>query len=129
LKTLGGLKKEIDLIRELVELPLLFPDVFRHLGINPPRGIILYGPPGSGKSHTARAIANEINAKFLYINGPDIVSSVYGETESNLRKIFEEASHHLPSIIFIDEVDAIAPIRGGRAVPIQTPGWLASCWS
>ncbi len=108
----GGLQKEIGLIRELVELPLLFPDVFRHLGINPPRGIILYGPPGSGKSHTARAIANEINAKFLYINGPDIVSSVYGETEANLRKIFEEASHHLPSIIFIDEVDAIAPIRG-----------------
>jgi len=108
----GGLKKEIGLIRELVELPLLFPDVFRHLAINPPRGIILYGPPGAGKSHTARAIANEINAKFMYINGPDVVSSVYGETEANLRKVFEEASHHLPSIIFIDEVDAIAPKRG-----------------
>ena len=108
----GGLQKEIGLIRELVELPLLFPDVFRHLAINPPRGIILYGPPGSGKSHTARAIANEINAKFLYINGPDVVSSVYGETEANLRKVFEEASHHLPSIIFIDELDAIAPMRG-----------------
>lgn len=108
----GGLKKEIVLIRELIELPLLFPDVFRQLGINPPRGIVLYGPPGSGKSHLARAIANEINAKFLYINGPDVVSSVYGETEANLRKIFEEASHHLPSIIFIDELDAITPKRG-----------------
>lgn len=108
----GGLKKEIGLIRELIELPLLFPDVFRQLGINPPRGIVLYGPPGAGKSHLARAIANEINAKFLYINGPDVVSTVYGETESNLRKIFEEASHHLPSIIFIDELDAISPKRG-----------------
>jgi len=108
----GGLKKEIALIRELIELPLLFPDIFRQLGINPPRGIVLYGPPGSGKSHLARAIANEINAKFLYINGPDVVSAVYGETEANLRKIFEEASHHLPSIIFIDELDAIVPKRG-----------------
>jgi transitional endoplasmic reticulum ATPase len=108
----GGLKKEIALIRELIELPLLFPDIFRQLGINPPRGIVLYGPPGSWKSHLARAIANEINAKFLYINGPDVVSAVYGETEANLRKIFEEASHHLPSIVFIDELDAIAPKRG-----------------
>lgn len=108
----GGLSKEIRMVRELVELPLLFPDAFRQLGINPPRGIIFYGPPGAGKTHLARAIANEIKAQFLYINGPEIISSVYGETEANLRKTFEEASHHLPSMIFVDELDVIVPKRG-----------------
>jgi transitional endoplasmic reticulum ATPase len=107
----GGRQKEIKLIREMVQLPLQFPQVYRQLGISPPRGIIFYGPPGSGKTHLARAIANEVNAQFYYINGPDVVGTMYGETESNLRKIFAEAAHHAPSIILIDELDAIAPHR------------------
>ncbi len=108
----GGLSKEIRMVRELIELPLRFPDAFRQLGINPPRGIIFHGPPGSGKTHLAKAIANEIKAKFIYINGPEIISSVYGETEANLRKTFEEAAKHLPSMVFVDELDVIAPKRG-----------------
>ena len=116
----GGMSTQIRQVRELVEIPLRFPDIFRKLGISPPRGIIFYGPPGSGKTHLARAIANELAAQFLYINGPDIVSSTYGETEANLRKIFHEASHHLPSIIFIDELDIIAPKRGESGTQADT---------
>lgn len=108
----GGLSKQIKLIRELVQLPLTQPHVYRHLGINPPRGIILYGPPGSGKSHLARAVANEVDARFYYINGPDVIGTYTGETEANLRRMFNEAGHHAPSIIFIDELDAMAPKRG-----------------
>ena len=108
----GGLNKQIKLIRELVQLPLTHPEVYRHLGINPPRGIILYGPPGSGKSHLARAVANEVDARFYYINGPDVIGTYTGETEANLRRMFNEAGHHSPSIIFIDELDAMAPKRG-----------------
>jgi transitional endoplasmic reticulum ATPase len=108
----GGLSKQIKLIRELVQLPLSHPHVYRHLGINPPRGVILYGPPGSGKSHLARAVANEVDARFYYINGPDVIGTYTGETEANLRRMFSEASHHSPSIIFIDELDAMAPKRG-----------------
>jgi transitional endoplasmic reticulum ATPase len=110
--TFGGLSKQIKLIRELVQLPLKYPEVYRHLGINPPRGIILYGPPGSGKTHLARAVANEVDARFYYINGPDVIGTYTGETEANLRRMFSEASHHSPSIIFIDELDAMAPKRG-----------------
>jgi transitional endoplasmic reticulum ATPase len=108
----GGLGREIKLVRELVQLPLKFPHVYRQLGINPPRGIILYGPPGSGKTHLARAVANEVEARFYYINGPEIIGTYAGETEGNLRRIFGEASHHAPSIVFIDELDALAPKRG-----------------
>jgi len=108
---IGGMQKEIKLVRELVQLPLQFPQVYRQLGILPPRGIIFYGPPGSGKTYLARSIANEVRAGFYYINGPDVVGTMYGETEANLRKIFAEAAHHAPSIVLIDELDAIAPHR------------------
>ncbi len=109
---IGGLERQIRLVRELVQLPLQMPHVYRQLGISPPRGIIFYGPPGTGKTHLARAVANEVNARFYYINGPDIIGTYSGETEANLRRMFAEASHHSPSIIFIDELDAIAPKRG-----------------
>ncbi len=108
----GGLERQIDLVRELVQLPLQYPHVYRQLGISAPRGILFYGPPGSGKTHLARAVANEVDARFFYINGPEIVGTLYGETEGNLRKIFAEATHHAPSVILIDEVDALAPKRG-----------------
>jgi transitional endoplasmic reticulum ATPase len=116
----GGLSKQIKLIRELVQLPLAYPHVYRHLGINPPRGIILYGPPGSGKTHLARAVANEVDARFYYINGPDVIGTYTGETEANLRRMFSEASHHSPSIIFIDELDAMAPKRGETGAHADT---------
>ena len=109
---IGGLGRQIKLLRELVQLPLKFPHMYRHLGINPPRGILLYGPPGAGKTHLARAVANEVEARYYYINGPDIIGTYTGETEANLRRIFNEAGHHAPSIIFIDEFDAVAPKRG-----------------
>lgn len=108
---IGGMGKEIRLLRELVQLPLQFPQVYRQLGILPPRGVIFYGPPGSGKSYLARAVANEVHAGFYYINGPDVVGTLHGETEANLRKMFAEAAHHAPSIVLIDELDAIAPHR------------------
>jgi transitional endoplasmic reticulum ATPase len=119
---IGGLGTQIQLIRELVQLPLRFPHVYRELGINAPRGLILYGPPGSGKTHIARAVANEIDARVYYISGPDIIGTYAGETEGNLRRIFAEAGHHSPSIIFIDELDALAPKRGetGAHADIRT---------
>ena len=107
----GGVGPEIKLIRELIQLPLQSPHVYRHLGIHPPKGIVLYGPPGCGKTHLTKAIANEIDASFFYINGPALVGTLHGETEANLRRVFNEAAHHVPSIIFIDELDAIAPNR------------------
>nr|XP_043609546.1 cell division cycle protein 48 homolog [Erigeron canadensis] len=107
----GGVRKQMAQIRELVELPLRHPQLFKAIGVMPPKGILLYGPPGSGKTLIARAVANETGAFFFCINGPEIMSKLAGESESNLRKAFEEAEKNAPSIIFIDEIDSIAPKR------------------
>lgn len=95
----------------MIELPLRHPALFKNLGVKPPRGVLLYGPPGSGKTLIARAVANETGAFFFLINGPEIMSKMAGEAESNLRKAFEEAEKNSPAIIFIDEIDSIAPKR------------------
>ncbi len=108
---IGGLKEEIAKIREMVELPLKYPEVFNRLGISAPKGVLLYGPPGCGKTLLAKAVAHETNANFYAINGPEIMSKYYGESERQLREIFEDAEKNAPSIIFIDEIDAIAPKR------------------
>merc|ERR1712000_682716 len=108
---IGGVKKQLAQIRELVELPLRHPQLFKNIGIKPPRGILMYGPPGTGKTLIARAVANETGAFFFLINGPEIMSKLAGESESNLRKAFEEAEKNSPAIIFIDEIDSIAPKR------------------
>ncbi|MEX2702354.1 MAG: CDC48 family AAA ATPase [Candidatus Baldrarchaeota archaeon] len=108
---IGGLHEAIQRIREMVELPLKHPELFKRLGIDPPKGVLLHGPPGCGKTLVARAVANESDAYFIHINGPEIMSKFYGESEKRLREIFEEAKKNAPSIIFIDEIDAIAPKR------------------
>lgn len=108
---IGGCRKQLASIREMIELPLRHPQLFKTLGIKPPRGVLLYGPPGSGKTLLARAIANETGAYFFLINGPEIMSKMAGEAEGNLRKAFEEAEKNAPAIIFIDEIDSIAPKR------------------
>lgn len=108
---IGGLKREIQKVREMIELPLKHPELFDRLGIEPPKGVLLYGPPGTGKTLIAKAVASESNAHFISINGPEIMSKFYGQSEENLRKIFDDAEKNAPSIIFIDEVDAIAPKR------------------
>ncbi|MFX1417142.1 MAG: CDC48 family AAA ATPase, partial [Promethearchaeota archaeon] len=108
---IGGLADAIQRIREMVELPMKHPEIFKRLGIDPPRGLILHGPPGTGKTLLAKAVASESEANFVHINGPEIMSKFYGESEQKLRKIFEEAEENAPSIIFIDELDAIAPKR------------------
>ena len=108
---IGGCRRQLGLIREMVELPLRHPQLFSNLGIKPPRGILMYGPPGCGKTLIARSIDNETGAQFFLINGPEIMSKMAGQSECNLREIFEEASEKSPSIIFIDEIDSIAPNR------------------
>ncbi|ABN69820.1 AAA family ATPase, CDC48 subfamily [Staphylothermus marinus F1] len=108
---IGGMKHIVQRVRELVELPLRHPELFRRLGIEPPKGILLYGPPGTGKTLLAKAVANEAEAYFIAINGPEIISKFYGESEQRLREIFEQAKKNAPAIIFIDEIDAIAPKR------------------
>ena len=108
---IGGLRREIKRIREMIELPLRYPELFERLGIDPPKGVLLYGPPGTGKTLIARAVADETSAHFVHVNGPEIIDKMYGQSESNLRGIFEEARRKAPAIIFIDEIDAIAPRR------------------
>ncbi|MBY2907724.1 CDC48 family AAA ATPase [Rhizobium leguminosarum] len=108
---IGGLGSSVEQVREMVELPLRHPELFQRLGIDPPKGVLLYGPPGTGKTLLARAVANETEANFFHIAGPEIMGSKYGESEERLRQVFQEASQNAPSIIFIDEIDSIAPKR------------------
>ncbi len=108
---IGGLQEEVGAIREMIEIPMKHPEVFERIGITPPKGVLLYGPPGTGKTLLAKALANELDADFRVINGPEIMSKFYGESEKHLREIFEEAEKNAPAIIFIDEIDSIAPNR------------------
>ena len=108
---IGGLREEVTKLREMVELPLKHPEIFNKLGIEPPAGVLLHGPPGSGKTLLAKAVANESEANFILINGPEIMNKFYGESEKRIREIFEEAEKNAPSIVFFDEIDAIAPKR------------------
>src|SRR3989338_4982265 len=108
---IGGLGREIRKIREMIELPLKYPQLFDRLGIDAPKGVLLFGPPGTGKTLIAKAVAHETDASFFHVNGPEIVHKFYGQSEAQLRAIFEEASAEAPSIIFLDEIDAIAPKR------------------
>ncbi|MCT2557596.1 CDC48 family AAA ATPase [Tsuneonella sp. YG55] len=112
----GGIGDTIQQLREMVELPLRYPELFTRLGVDPPKGVLLHGPPGTGKTRLAQAVANESDAHFITINGPEIMGSGYGESEKRLREVFEEAAKNSPAIIFIDEIDSIAPKRS------QTPG-------
>src|SRR5574341_1407838 len=108
---IGGLKEEIQKVREMIELPLRHPEIFEKLGIEAPKGILLHGPPGTGKTLLAKAVANETNAHFASISGPEIMSKYYGESEARLREIFKESRENAPAIIFVDEIDSIAPKR------------------
>ena len=108
---IGGLKEEVKKVREMIEIPLKRPELFERLGISPPKGVLMHGPPGTGKTLLAKAVANESDAHFITINGPEIMSKYVGGSEERLRELFEEAEENAPSIVFIDEIDAIAPKR------------------
>jgi transitional endoplasmic reticulum ATPase len=108
---IGGLEREVARVREMVELPLKYPRIFERLGILAPKGVLLYGPPGTGKTLLARAVAAESRVHFIHLNGPEIMRKFYGESEAKLREVFEEAARHAPAILFIDEIDAVAPKR------------------
>ncbi len=116
---IGGLKEEIESIREMVEIPMKHPEVFKRLGISPPKGVLLFGPPGCGKTLLAKAVASESEAHFIALNGPEIISKWYGASEENLRKIFDDAKEHAPTIIFMDEIDAIASKREEAAGEVE----------
>src|SRR3989338_7899583 len=120
---LGGLKKEIQKVREMIELPMRHPELFEKIGVEAPKGVLLYGPPGTGKTLIAKAVAGETNAHFTTISGPEIISKYYGESEERLREIFKQAEENVPSIIFIDEIDSIAPKRPDSIDPaLRRPG-------
>ena len=116
---IGGLDDELEQVREMIELPMRHPELFQQLGIEPPKGVLLHGPPGTGKTLMARAVANEIDAYFTDISGPEIMSKYYGESEEQLREVFEEASENSPAVIFIDEIDSIAPKRGETSGDVE----------
>jgi transitional endoplasmic reticulum ATPase len=108
---IGGLRDEIETVREMIEVPMRYPQVFKKLGVSPPKGVLLHGPPGTGKTLLAKAVASETDAHFIHLAGPEIMSKFYGQSEENLRNVFKEAQENAPAIIFIDEIDAIAPAR------------------
>ena len=116
---IGGLEEELEQVREMVELPMRHPELFQQLGIEPPKGVLLHGPPGTGKTLMARAVANEIDAHFTDISGPEIMSKYYGESEEQLREVFDEAAENAPAVVFIDEIDSIAPKRGETSGDVE----------
>lgn len=116
---IGGLERELEQVREMIELPMRHPELFHQLGIDPPKGVLLHGPPGTGKTLMAKAVANEIDAYFTTISGPEIMSKYYGESEEQLREIFDEAEENAPAIVFIDEIDSIAPKRGETSGDVE----------
>ena len=116
---IGGLDNELEQVREMIELPMRHPELFQQLGIEPPKGVLLHGPPGTGKTLMAKAVANEIDAYFTDISGPEIMSKYYGESEEQLRDIFDDAQEHSPAIVFIDEIDSIAPKRGETSGDVE----------
>jgi len=116
---IGGLDDELEQVREMIELPMRHPELFQQLGIEPPKGVLLHGPPGTGKTLMARAVANEIDAYFTDISGPEIMSKYYGESEEQLREVFEEAEENAPAVVFIDEIDSIAPERGETSGDVE----------
>ena len=124
---IGGLEDELELVREMIELPLSNPGVFTRLGVDPPKGVLLHGPPGTGKTLIAKAVANEVDATFLTVSGPEIMSKYKGESEERLREVFEEAAEDAPAIVFFDEIDSIAPKReDGGDVESRVVGQLLS---
>ncbi len=116
---IGGLDGELEQVREMIELPMRHPELFQQLGIEPPKGVLLHGPPGTGKTLMAQAVANEIDAYFTDISGPEIMSKYYGESEEQLREIFDEATENAPAVVFIDEIDSIAPKRGETSGDVE----------
>lgn len=116
---IGGLDNELERVREMIELPMRHSELFKRLGVEPPKGVLLHGPPGTGKTLIAQAVANEVNANFFSISGPEIMSRFYGESEERLREIFDEATNNAPAIIFIDEIDSIAPGRGDASGDVE----------
>jgi transitional endoplasmic reticulum ATPase len=116
---IGGLDDELEQVREMIELPMRHPELFQQLGIEPPKGVLLHGPPGTGKTLIAKAVANEIDANFQTISGPEIMSKYYGESEEQLREVFDEAEENAPAIVFVDEIDSIAPKRGETSGDVE----------